>query len=157
MRLSIRTLDRVVIVNVAGSVDSHASGHLYDVLVERTGAGRTMLIVDLSGVHIMTRAGVRGLVVAAKLMKHARGDMRICGAQRSIEAFLQSLGFNYLLKCDPTLQASLAQLCGGENQKANTPAPVAPFGAPTPAQMPEQYLIAAENTIEDTIIWRREA
>jgi anti-anti-sigma factor len=156
MRLSIRTLDKVVIVNVAGAVDSHAAGRLYDVLVERTGAGRTMLIVDLSGVHVMTRAGVRGLVVAAKLMQHARGEMRICGAQPSIEALLQNLGFHHLLKCDPTFQASLARLCDGES-RIHPPAPVVPFGAPAPAHTPEPYLIGAGNTVDDAILWRRGA
>jgi anti-anti-sigma factor len=157
MKLSVRTLDRVVIVDVAGAVDSHAAGDLYDVLVERAGEGRTTLIVDLSGVHIMTRAGVRGLVVAAKLMKHARGEMRICGAQRPIEAFLKGLGFNHLLKRDPTLQLSLAQLCDGEDRSAHSSATVTPFGVPAPARMPAPHLIGAGGTVEDAVIWRREA
>lgn len=156
MRLSIRTLDKVVIVNVAGAVDSHAAGRLYDVLVERTCAGRTLLIVDLSGVHLMTRAGVRGLVVAAKLMQRARGDMRICGAQPSTEALLQSLGFHHLLKCDTTLQLSLARLCDRES-RPNAPAPVAPFSVPASTQVPEPHLIGAENTVDDIVVWRRQA
>jgi len=157
MRTLVQTVDGIVIVSVAGAVDSHAAGHLYDVLVGCTGEGRTKLIVGLSGVHLMTRAGVRGLVVAAKLMQQARGEMRICGAQPPIEAFLQSLGLDHLLKCDPTLQSSIARLRDGEHRKSKAPVAVVPFGAPAATQRPEQYPAGAEDSGEHTVIWRRES
>jgi anti-anti-sigma factor len=116
--ISGRTADGITIVAIAGSVNRHAAGRLYDALVGCIGSGDTRLIVDLSGVHLLTHAGMRGLVVAAKLAAGAGGALRICGAERSIEAFLQGLGFNHLLKCDPTLQASVAALSGGTPRAA---------------------------------------
>ena len=93
MKTSVRTIDGVLVVSVAGDVESRTAGHLYDVLVEcaveNVGQGRTRLIVDLSGVESMTRAGVRGLFVAAKLMDAGRGEMRICGADPKIFALLK--------------------------------------------------------------------
>lgn len=133
MRLSIRTLDGVVIVSVAGTVDSHAAGDLYDALVRCIGEGSTKLIVDLSGVHIMTRAGARGVIVAAKLMSTGNTEMRICSAPRAVEDFLQSLGFTHLLKCDPTLRSSLAHLSAGEVRDARTPAAAVWCRPPAPA------------------------
>jgi anti-anti-sigma factor len=142
MKLTHRTLDGVQVVGVAGIVDSRSAGLLFDALVAGCGAGNTRLAVDLSGVHVMTRAGVRGLVVAAKLMKLAGGELRLCAAQRNVEDLLQGLGFNHLLKCDPTLALAVSRLAAGQVEAAprlaadcaRVPArAVAPLGAPFPA------------------------
>jgi len=74
MQLSFRTLDGAAIVSVAGIVDSRSAGQLYDALVACIDNGTAKLVVDLSGVHIMTHAGARGLVVAAKLMQTVGGE-----------------------------------------------------------------------------------
>ncbi|MGD1876258.1 MAG: STAS domain-containing protein [Kiloniellaceae bacterium] len=110
MQISYETIDGVAILGVTGAVDSHAAGQLSDALVQCISGGAKKMIVNLSGVHIMTRAGFRGLVVAAKLMETAQGEMRICGALRSVDDFLRRSGFTYLLTCDVTLQASLNEL-----------------------------------------------
>ena len=121
MQISFKTIDGVVIVGVAGAVDSHAAGQLNDTLLRCIADGAKKLIVDLSGVHIMTRAGMRGLIVAAKLMDTAQGEMRICGALRSVDVFLRSRGFTYLLTCDASLEASLAELRGGDGPQTDVP------------------------------------
>ena len=126
MRFSTRTLNGVAIVRVSGAVDSQAAGPLYDALVDCISAGRTRLVVDLSGVHIMARAGMRGLVVAAKLVLSARGEMRLCSASRPIEDFLDRVGFNHLLKCDPTLPEALARMGVGEEAVGEIGRPAAP-------------------------------
>lgn len=126
LQLSISTINGVAIVRVSGAVSRHAAGRLYDTLVNAIGDGRANLIVDLSHVSIVTRAGVRGLIVAAKLMQHASGDMRICGAQQSIEGFLRGLGFNHLLKCDPTLKVSMAALSAGPKRTVTASAVITP-------------------------------
>ena len=120
----VSTCDGIPVVRVSGTLDSRASGYLYDVLVDSTGKGNTKLIVDLSGVQSMTRAGVRGLVVAARRLAPPRGGMRICGADPSIEALLQGLGHNHLLKCDPTIQASMAKLSDRVSRNAGAPTTV---------------------------------
>jgi len=120
MQISFKTIDGVVVLSVSGAADSHAAGQLSDALVRCIAEGAKKLIVDLSGVHIMTRAGVRGLIVAAMLMDTAQGEMRICGALSSVDAFLRSRGFTYLLTCDASLQASLAEL-RGERREAEVP------------------------------------
>ncbi|MEQ9607785.1 MAG: STAS domain-containing protein [Kiloniellaceae bacterium] len=121
MQISFKTIDGVVVLSVSGAADSHAAGQLNDTLVRCIADGTKKLIVDLSGVHIMTRAGLRGLIVAAKLMDTAQGQMRICGALRSVDAFLRSRGFTYLLTCDASLQTSLAELRGGDSPEADVP------------------------------------
>ena len=82
MQVSTTSYRGIEVVSIAGVIDSRATGPLCDTLVESVRAGDGMLIVDLSAVHLATRAGVRCFVVAAKLCESAGGAMRICGAQK---------------------------------------------------------------------------
>lgn len=110
MKIAVSTIDEFQIVEITGVVDRNAAGAVYDALVEAAGDGRRKLVVDLSGVRHMTRAGTRGFVVAAKLMRPGQGEMRICGASRATEALLRGLGHFHLLKCDPTIEMSILSL-----------------------------------------------
>jgi len=107
MKISKIMIDDFLIVEIAGIVDSNATGPLCDALVESVSDGWKKLIVNLSGVGHVTHAGVRGLIVAAKLLRNGRGEMRICGANAATEELLRGLGFRHLLKCDPTVEVSM--------------------------------------------------
>lgn len=120
MKIIISRLDGATLVELSGVVGSTTSGHLYDTLTRLIGAGDSRLILDLSRVERLTRAGARGLIVAAKLMQTRRGEMRICGAEADVEAALQDLGFRHLLRSDPDLGTALAAL--------SQPAPAAETG-----------------------------
>jgi anti-anti-sigma factor len=113
MELSFTTLDQFLVVNVSGVVDSHAAGRLMDALVEGARSGGSKMIVDLSGVRILTRAGVRGLVVAAKLSLASGAKMRICGASAQVEQVLLSLGYSRLFRCDRSVHASIGAMSSG--------------------------------------------
>jgi anti-anti-sigma factor len=114
VKLSRSTLDGTTIVRVSGVVDSCACGHLCDSLVQCVVEGRTRLIVDLSGVDQVTRAGLRALIVAAKLMKSRHGQMRICGPRDRVGQYLQNCGFSHLVKVDTTAEASMAAFSAAE-------------------------------------------
>ncbi len=110
MTISIKRSYDVVIVNVSGDVNSNIAGLLYDRLVGCIDDGWRKLILDLADAPRMTRAGAPGVLVAAKLLRSAGGRMRICNAAPQVEEFLLGLGFNHLVACDPTLEASVAAL-----------------------------------------------
>lgn len=130
MEYTTRTTGSLSIVEIAGAVDSRSAGKLYDVLIDIVRDRRAKLIVDLSGVQSMTRAGVRGLVVAAKLLKPGKGKMRICGANRATEDMLRGLGLDHLLNYDPTIEASLAALFPQANGPGVFPSMGRPAGMP---------------------------
>ncbi len=110
MDLRSRTMSGITILEVSGTVNSHEAGRLYDALVAAVDGGKTNLIVDLSRVDVITHAGTRGLVVAAKLAKTAGREMRVCAGAQSVRKFLEGLGFRHLLHCDQSLAASIAVL-----------------------------------------------
>lgn len=97
MRILFRKDDAFSVLVVEGDVDSLAAGELYDTLVQAIMEGRPGLIVDMSKVGSITRAGMRGLVVAAKMGKPREGKLKIrCGGNRKVEQALEDHGFSHL-------------------------------------------------------------
>lgn len=122
MELIAWTKGDILIVEVFGWVDRSAAGEFYDVLVGYVGSGWTKMVVDFTDVVMVTRAGVRGLIVAAKLLRSVQGEMRICVADDATTDFLNGLGFAHLLKCDATLVTSIALLGGDTGPSVDSPA-----------------------------------
>lgn len=110
MEINTLTKSGFTVIRVFGDIDRNASGRLLDALVSATEDGSAKVILDLSGVRFATQAGIHGIIVAAKLLKTGRGALRICGASLSVESLLRSLGFNHLLKFDPSLNVSITVL-----------------------------------------------
>lgn len=103
-------LDGASLVKISGIVDSHAAGRVSDTLVESLNEGRSSLVVDLCEVEQLTRAGMRGLIVAAKLTQMSRGQMLICGASAEIVDYLGTMGIDHLVSFSPGVTAALFQL-----------------------------------------------
>ena len=64
------------------------------------------MVVDLEGVSSMTRAGARGILVAAKMLQCRGGEMRICGANEGVRRGLLNTGFRHLLAVDGRVVAA---------------------------------------------------
>jgi anti-anti-sigma regulatory factor len=103
------TIDGVTVIHLAGRIDARAAGPLGDLLVATVRSGDRRLAVAFSERTDLTRAGLRGLVVAATLMRSARGRMRLCGPAR-LGAFLHAESFVHLLPFDDDLRAALVAL-----------------------------------------------
>lgn len=124
MSVTVRSLDDCVLLTVTGAMDASSSGRLYDAFVGCCAGRGRRIVVDLSGVPLATRAGVRGLIVAAKCVACAGGALRICRASSEVEEQLASFGFHHLLRCDPTLDAARAAV--GSRTAARLPRAAAP-------------------------------
>ncbi|QEW27097.1 anti-anti-sigma factor [Roseovarius indicus] len=152
MHISITTLDDILVAELSGALTCMAAGPVYDALVRHVDETACRLIVDMSGVTRLTRAGVRGLVVAAKLCVTHGGKMRICGADASATLLLTSLGFRHILKLEPSVEAAVMALGDTADTAGAGVAPVPenwPDGSVTRTQFAEinrvehaRYLIA---------------
>lgn len=117
MKITRTAIDDFLVFEIDGVIDRNAAGELSDTLVEAVQDGWKKLVVNLSGTSHATHAGVRGLIVAAKLMRYGRGELRICGANAATGKLLRGLGFHHLLKCDPTVEHSILALSGSVARK----------------------------------------
>lgn len=100
----------VLVVGPHGTLDSRSTGPLCDALVAAIREGWRHVAVDLSALDMQTRAGIRGLIVGAKLMQAAGGELRLCGATPDKESFLTQASFEHLLAFERSIQAAVRAL-----------------------------------------------
>ncbi len=110
MQISVTTRRDIRILAVSGRIDLYSAGSFYDALVEAVGDAHADLIIDLAWVARLTSAGMRGLVVAAKLQQSAGHTIRICGATAAIMKFLRGRGYDHLLRFEPTVEDAIKAL-----------------------------------------------
>lgn len=102
MNISTRKAYDVVVVDMEGRLDSKASGYAYDELVKIVKGDIKHVLINLEKVEFITSAGLRSLLVAAKLLQTDRGELRLCSANSAVKDVLESAGFASLLRLYPT-------------------------------------------------------
>lgn len=128
MKTSTTHFDDLTVVTVSGIVDSRGAGRLYDVLVDAAKRGGT-LVVDIAGMTRLTRAGVRGFIVAARLARGWRREMWIRNASSETEEVLSGLGFSSLLRFERDTRAGVS------------PGRAEPFVVPPPRRGLRPFLV----------------
>jgi len=81
-----------------------------DELNEAVDAGAARLVVNLQHVPYVSSAGLRSILVAAKLAKSSKGEMRLCQASDLVRKILEESGFSNLIRIDDEESQSIAAL-----------------------------------------------
>lgn len=97
MEISTNDVAGVTFVSLKGDIKSTTSGDVMDALVGLVKAGSNKLLINLGGVDFISSAGLRSILVAAKLLKNSNGQMRICSANESVAKVLETSGFTNLV------------------------------------------------------------
>jgi len=97
--------DGIAFVHMSGRLTSTTSGQAYDELVRVAQSGTKRVVINVRDLDFIASAGLRSILVAAKLLKGSRGEMRICEANETVKKILETSGF-----------ANLIQLCADENE-----------------------------------------
>lgn len=102
MEISTRQAYDVLVVDMKGRLDSKASGYSYDELVRIANGENKQVLVNLSELEFVTSAGLRTLLVAAKLLQNSGGKLKLCNANGPVKQVLETAGFASLLHLYPT-------------------------------------------------------
>jgi anti-anti-sigma factor len=105
-----READGITLVDIAGRLDSSASGQVMDQLNDIVTTGVSRLVVNLAQVSYISSAGLRSILVAAKLLKSANGEMRLCQPNDFVKKTLEDSGFANLIRIDDHEGQSIAAL-----------------------------------------------
>jgi len=97
MQISTRTSYEVLVVDVAGRLDSKTSGYAYDEMVRIAQSGSKKVLVNLKALDYVSSAGLRVLLTAAKLQQTSGGQLKFCEPTDLVKQALQVSGFNSLL------------------------------------------------------------
>ena len=98
------------VVHLTGAVVGGTAGDLLDALPLLVTGGCKNLIVDVSGVRAVSRAGLRGIIVAAQMLQVKGGQMRICSAHGEVLRALKNLSLGHLIRLDKDPLESRAAL-----------------------------------------------
>ena len=98
MEIKTRQSGEILVVDMAGRLDSATAGSAYDELVGIAKGGAGKILLNLEGLHYVSSAGLRAILTMAKLTQTARGELRICNARTVVREALETSGFNSLIK-----------------------------------------------------------
>lgn len=98
MEIELKKFAGIDIAYVSGRMISTTSWQAREVLNEAIENGATRLVLNLKDLEYVSSAGLRTLLVAAKLIQSNGGELRICSARTEVAKVLQMAGFDSLLK-----------------------------------------------------------
>lgn len=97
MDVSTEVTDGVTIYRIAGRIDS-ASGPALDTAVKAGLTGATpRVMIDMSGVSYVSSAGLRAVLLAAKHVKNANGNLAVFGLQPAVGVVFSVSGISNLV------------------------------------------------------------
>ena len=112
VQITTREAEDVLVVDMVGKLDTSTSGDAYDQMVGIAQSGSRKVLVNLKDVEYMSSAGLRVILTASKLLKTARGEMRLCHPNDVVKEVLEMSGFNSLLRVHDSELDALVELHG---------------------------------------------
>jgi anti-anti-sigma factor len=100
----------VLVVTLAGRVDSNASTELETQLIGRLTARDTRLVLDLQGVEYISSAGLRVFLRLLNKLREAKGDLVLCSMAESVREVFELAGFMSIFAVEGSRALALARL-----------------------------------------------
>ena len=110
MEISATPFDDVTAVTVKGRVDSTTADSLTTRLGELVKSGASRLVIDLKEVSYISSAGFRTLLLTARAVGQASGEMVLCGITGEMKRLFDLSGFSELFTILPNRDDALAKL-----------------------------------------------
>ena len=88
----------ITFVDISGRLTSATAGQAYDELVRVAQSGTKRVVVNVRDLDFIASSGLRSILVAAKLLKDSRGEIRICGANENVKEVFATSGFDSLIR-----------------------------------------------------------
>ncbi len=97
MQISVKTSNDVKVLAFEGRLDTQTSPDAQQQLTRLIEEGETKILVNLGKVDYISSAGLRVLLVVAKQLKTADGELRICGLNEVVKEVFDISGFDMIL------------------------------------------------------------
>ena len=98
MQIDTRLVDDMTVIDMTGRLDTSTSGDAYDEMMRITKSGVTNVVLNLDKTEYISSAGLRVILMAAKLLKSSDGEMKICHANGVVKEVLETSGFDHIIK-----------------------------------------------------------
>ena len=111
MNITINEGNDNTVLALEGRLDGNASGLLAQQLNETIDSGQPKVIVDFSQLVYISSAGLRVILIAAKLLKQSGGRIALCNANDQIQEVLEISGFQAIVKHLGSLDEAIECVC----------------------------------------------
>lgn len=98
----------VLIVRLAGRLDSSAAPGAEQTFAGVLGPGIPHLAIDLSHLDYISSAGLRVLLIVAKKVQQAQGKVALCGLTPNVREIFAISGFDAIFTIQPDAAAAIA-------------------------------------------------
>jgi len=100
----------VIIVRVQGRLDANSAAALEHALLASIDAGTRRLVIDCEPLEYISSAGLRVLLVAAKRLRSADGEIGLAALKAPIQEVLDIAGFSSIFQSHASVDAAVAAL-----------------------------------------------
>jgi anti-sigma B factor antagonist len=97
MDISVENVGLVAVIRFHGNLDTNSAPEGQQSLNKIIDDGGSKLLVNLAGVDFVSSAGLRILLVTAKRLGSAGGDMRISNLNEVVDEVFEMSGFSTIL------------------------------------------------------------
>jgi anti-anti-sigma factor len=100
----------VLVLSPKGRLDSISAPDFEQMVRARLAAGHRRLVIDLGALDYVSSAGLRVLLIAAKILKAERGQIALCRLADSVLEIFRISGFDRIFTILPTIEASVGRI-----------------------------------------------
>lgn len=108
MEIKTRQVNNVLAVDMVGRLDTETSSHVSDELVRIAQSGNSKVVLNLDGLEYVSSAGLRAILMAAKVLRGSQGELKICHANGLVKEVMDISGFNQIIRVYDTENEALA-------------------------------------------------
>lgn len=98
MQIAVKTANEVKVLAFEGSLDTQTSPDAQTQLTQLIEDGDKKILVNFEKLHYISSAGLRILLAAAKQLKTAEGELRICDLNEVVKEVFDISGFSTIFK-----------------------------------------------------------
>ena len=112
MQIAEARVDGIVAVAPAGRIDTTTAPALEQHLLRLLTGGERRIVVDFSGVDYISSAGLRVMLVLARRVRDANGQLGLCAMGDAVRQVFQLAGFLPLFTIRESRAAAVQQIAG---------------------------------------------
>jgi anti-sigma B factor antagonist len=109
MQISVKTANEVKVLAFEGSLDTQTSSDALTQLTQLIEGGDRKILVNFEKLHYISSVGLRILLAAAKQLKTADGELRICDLNEVVKEVFDISGFSTIFKIFGTESEALKE------------------------------------------------
>ena len=112
MQIGTEAVDGALVAIAQGRIDSANEAEFQGALLDAVGAHEGPVIVDCQGLDCLTSAGLRVILIGARLMAVRNAPFAVCSLSGSVAEVFKFSGFDRVIQTFPSREEALAAIAG---------------------------------------------